>query len=386
MARLPAIGYNDKGHPIYPEPLGYFPNWDDAYQCLINYHASHKTVHDGSIPTAPISLPNDLSTQSFYNTSNIVQAQTFIYYVPHETPSPSPIVDAPLVLPCNSGPTFAEVFEKFWNFKYVDTIDVYDDSSLRCTMAAYKNSKVLHDREFKSIKYDDMQKVLDECPLKYASLEHIKRLFREMYAYAISHDIEIIQDYSRYLKIKKKDDDEKGIPFSLEELEILWKNRELPFVDTILILCYSGFRIEAMVNITVDLSERTFFGGVKTDAAKCRTVPIHSAIFDMVKNRMELDGKVIPNKTAAGYRKDFYATLNVLGIPGTEAKHTPHDCRATFATMLSKAKADPYMIKRLMGHSLSDDVTQDRYISKTIDDFRETIELIKVNPEWLINR
>lgn len=47
-----------------------------------------------------------------------------------------------------------------------------------------------------------------------------------MYAYADANDL-CDKKYSDYVKIKSDDDDEKGVPFENDELEILWKIKKI---------------------------------------------------------------------------------------------------------------------------------------------------------------
>lgn len=74
------------------------------------------------------------------------------------------------------------------------------------------------------------------------------------------------------------------------------------------------------------------------------------------------------------FRIEFKSAIKNIGIATI---HTPHDCRDTFATMLDNAGVKDSIIKRLMGHSLSNDITQDKYIHKDIEELRKAIEMIK---------
>lgn len=107
----------------------------------------------------------------------------------------------------------------------------YSDAAVRSTTAAYKNCKELHTSVFCSLKHSDLQAVVDQCPLKHASLELIISLFHQMYQYALMNDL-CEKDYSAGVKIKKEDDDEKGIPFTMEELTKICLNPAffLPFL------------------------------------------------------------------------------------------------------------------------------------------------------------
>ena len=128
----------------------------------------------------------------------------------------------------------------------------------------------------------------------------------------------------------------------------------------------------------IDLEQKTFKGGIKTDAGKNRIVPIHSKIYDMVKLRYENNcGSFIcddkPIIEAHNYYKHFQDALSMAGII---SEHTPHDCRHTFATMLDNAGANATSVKRLMGHASGGDVTEKVYTHKSIEQLRKAIELI----------
>ena len=55
--------------------------------------------------------------------------------------------------------------------------------------------------------------------------------------------------------------------------------------------------------------------------------------------------------------------------------HTAHDCRHTFATLLSNAEIDKEIIIKLTGHS-SYKITSVKYIHKTLKNYRDAINKI----------
>lgn len=235
--------------------------------------------------------------------------------------------------------------------------------------AAFRNCAALHDRVFADLKYPDLQKVVDDCPLKHSSLELIVSLMRQMYEYALIYEI-VDKDYSSAVKIKIQDDDEHGEPFTQNDLSILWKNKQNPVVEMLLIMCYSGYRITAYKTLKVDLKEKYFQGGVKTVSGKNRIVPIHSAVLPLVKNRLKVQGCLIRNVSA--FRTDMYSTLEELGIK----KHTPHDCRHTFSALCEKYGVNENDRKRMMGHSFGSDITNGIYGHRTTEELRTEIEKI----------
>ncbi len=242
------------------------------------------------------------------------------------------------------------------------------------TKAAFKNCSALHNKKFKELRKYDLQSVIDLCPLKHASLELIVTLFKQMYKFAKENDI-TDKNYSEFVQINIPDDDESGEPFTQEELDILWKNKDNETVQFILVMIYSGFRIKAFETIEINNKEKYFKGGVKTRAGKGRIVPIHTSILPYALN-------FVPGAFKAGYfrLKSFYPVLEQLGINITASgkKHTPHDCRHTFSWLCDRYKVDELSKHLLMGHSLGNDVEKSVYGHRTIDELRVEINKIQI--------
>ena len=134
-------------------------------------------------------------------------------------------------------------------------------------------------------------------------------------------------------------------------------------------MIYSGLRISEYETAEINLKEGYFFGGVKTKAGKNRYVPIHPAIMSLIKqNPKRLNG------TSYTFRLAMYETLEQLGIE----KHTPHDCRHTFAMLCDENGIKETDKKFIMGHAFQD-VSNAVYGHRTLGYLKEQIELIKVN-------
>ena len=252
-------------------------------------------------------------------------------------------------------------------------------------IAAYKKCHALHSMAMWDIRAQDMQAILDQAELSHAMLEHIRNLFRQMYKYAVQYEL-VAKDYSQYTRITKEDDDTQGVPFTMDELRMLWEHRDSPFVDTVLIYCYSGWRINELARMPLDgisLEERTFTGGLKNRYSRNRTVPIHPAVYDMVRRR--LDGRfnslIYHDGTRTiseqRYRESFNAALQACGI---RTEHTPHDCRHTFNMLLDNAGVDRVARYKLMGHK-GQDINENVYTHKDLGQLREAVESIKTGYE-----
>lgn len=270
------------------------------------------------------------------------------------------------------GKTFAEVYKDFYAYKY-DRPESrkYSKSAKEATAAGYYHSSALYDKPFASINTVDMQTVIDKCDQGYSTLQRIKSLYNQMYTYAMMIDL-TDKDYSAYVRVNKPDDNQPGVPFMEDELAKLWANQDDETVEMLLIMCYSGYRIEAYHDLQVHLDEMYFLGGVKTAAGKDRVVPIHSAIQHLVRWRLDRDGGLLLTKNDT-FRQHMYRVLDHLGIE----KHTPHDCRKTFSTLCERYDVRENDRKRMMGHKFKGDITNDRYSYRTVDELRTEIEKIK---------
>lgn len=269
------------------------------------------------------------------------------------------------------GPTFAEVYQRYYDDKF-NGAKQFSYRSEQAAKIAFRNSSVLHDREFASITYPELQAVLDNCPLKHASLELIKSLFRGMYKYAEKYEL-VEKDQSKHLEIRIPDDDEHGVSFTDEEIARLWHHKADTDAQMILVMIYSGFRISAYESLKTALAPDWYFqGGIKTKAGKDRIVPIHSAIRDIVAGLIANQGIVVFPSRTMGYHMKKY--LPAIGIA---TDHTPHDCRHTFSYLCEKYDVPENDRRRLLGHAFAD-VTNGVYGHRTIEQLRESIEKIKV--------
>lgn len=282
--------------------------------------------------------------------------------------------------------TFKEVYQMWYDWKYINSAKTYSRSSIDCTTGAFKKCSSLHDKKIIEIRTGDMQKILDDHTVSHAYMEHIANLLHQVFKYAAEYDI-IRKDYSQYIRITKVEDDEAGVPFTHEEILQLWQNADkVHYADTILILIYTGWRISELLKMRtadVDIVKWIMTGGIKTESGKNRIVPIHSAIQPMILHYYKPESSyfingTVPNKamTKTFYYKLFKTAISECGI---SSKHTPHDCRHTFTSLLDSAGAKDVCIDRLVGHT-SKTLTKRTYTHKDIDDLRSAVELIKIPP------
>lgn len=272
--------------------------------------------------------------------------------------------------------TFAEVFQK-WSAKKFDKIS---QSNINGYKAAFKLAEALHEMKFVDIKTENLQDVIDECEKGHGTLRKIKVLFNQLFKYALEKDV-INKDYSTFVELPEDESESTRAPFTLEEINKLWENiNRMDFIDTILIMIYTGLRPGELLLIKtadVDIENRTMRGGIKTKAAKNRIIPINNKILPLVKNRASKGYEYFVYNHEGNQMRywNFYDEKWKKIMEQLEMEHKPHDCRHTFATLMDNAGANKLAIKRIMGHA-SQDITDRVYTHKDIDQLIAAVDLI----------
>lgn len=249
--------------------------------------------------------------------------------------------------------------------------------------SVYKNHLiVLKNKKILEIRKKDVQDVIKNSKLKHTGRGYIKNIFQRLVEYSID-ELELSINKNIYdLDIGKKEKSEKHFPFNDNEINIIKeKANSNSIAKLIMIYLYTGLRPSELLNIEtkkVFLEEDYMIGGEKTEAGTDRIIPIHSKIKLFIEELYNSSKKyLIINETTNNkmsydtYQKRFDLLMKELNLT-----HTPHDTRHTFATKCSLIGITDVNIKRLMGHSLSNDVTNNVYIHKTIETLKKEIEKI----------
>lgn len=356
----PVKEFDDNGNAVSRKAICYVDSWLKGFAVLTAYHAGNYTP----------GMERGLEGANTASVDGVLRAILSDYNQMARADKMEP----------QKGKTFEEVYKEFYSWKYEQNKSrKYSESSINSTKAAFGNCSALHDRIFSDLRHNDLQKVLDSCRLKHSSLELIKTLLRQMYAYAEIQEI-VDKDYSAHIRINKPDDDEHGVPFSDADLKKLWDDKANPVAEMLLIMCYSGFRIGEYRNLAVDMKDWYFQGGSKTAAGKNRIVPIHTGIRNLVQRRIKRDGKLLSD-TTNGFRRSMKSYLASHSME----MHTPHDCRHTFSALCERYGVAENDRKRMLGHALGD-VTNGVYGHRTVEDLRGEIEKIKICCQSVANR
>ena len=205
------------------------------------------------------------------------------------------------------------------------------------------------------IKADHLQKCVDLCDKGRGTKKNMKTLALLMYKYAIKNDI-AEKNYAEHIYVGKEQHNEKPF-FSADEIKkIASAVGIVQNADTVLILIYTGFRINEFLNLkgsSYDPIEKTLTGGSKTEAGKDRVVTLSPKIESLVSALVTSDDAYLIRHNGGHcsdkiYRNDYYyPALKEIGVRPLP----PHSCRHTFATLMKGVEAPATDKLKLIGHS-----------------------------------
>lgn len=343
------VGKTPQGRPICKplKPESYFETYNDAYAALVEYNRN------------PYDLNLDITIEQLYERWSAEHFKSV-------------------------GESAATTINSAWKYCH----DLY---SMKVSTVRARHIKGCIENAYVMIKNEKRM-------ASAGTKSRIKALFNSMFDYAVEYEI-ADKNYARTFSLSDKVQKEaetarrKHFSYTDDEMKKLWDHvDDMPYVDVILIQCYSGWRPQELCLIKradVDLENWVIVSGMKTDAGKDRPVPIHSKIKELVKRRYEesetmgseyliniTDRKKLYGKTNMTYYNllDIYDDLKVkLGL---NPDHRPHDGRVFFVTKAKKAKVDEYAIKYIVGHTIND-ITEKVYTERDVSWLREEIEKIK---------
>ena len=273
--------------------------------------------------------------------------------------------------------TLKEILDRFMKNKK----DMVEKSSLKSYKVWYNCLKPLYNKKMRDIRTLELQNFINSLSyLSTGTLKNLKSFIRMLFKDAMEMDI-ITKDYSEFIKLPRHKPKIERKVFTDEEIALLWENvNELEYADVILILIYTGMRINELLKLpkeNVNLEENIIIGGSKTEAGKNRIIPIHPKIIPLVIKRMENKTEyLIPNRRKSNYyeynnfrTKEFMAIMKQLGM-----EHTIHDTRHTFATMISDVSDNESAITGIIGHT-NINMTK-KYTHTSIEKMRKEMEKI----------
>lgn len=248
----------------------------------------------------------------------------------------------------------------------------YDAAILKCSP--------IHGKKMDCIKFQDVQDIADSISdMSNSTVSNVRTVLFETFDLARKQkyinenfigDIDFI-----YKTSHKKIHD----TFSRDEVDLLWKHSGDGSIQIILIMVYTGMRIEELLSMkteNVHPEERYMIGGVKTSAGINRIIPIAQKILPFIQNLYDSRKPYLLTHDSKRYsRADFMKAfwepaMNLLGM-----NHLPHDTRYACATMMDRANVNENSKKTILGHS-KEGVTNKIYVEKDLQDLLTAIDMI----------
>ncbi len=268
--------------------------------------------------------------------------------------------------------TLAELYEKWSEEKYKEI----SASAVRTYKSAYSYCTPIKEIRLTDIRTPHLQDIVDNADVGVTTRARIQSLFRLMFKYAMKYDF-IKKDYSEYVKRPKVSVENERVPFSDEEITKLWNISDNHFAKITLIMIYTGWRPSELCLMTfdngIDLLSKTMQGGMKTEAGKDRVVPFCDKIYPFAEEMHRKGFSCITsdeNGKPLNYNQLYNRLTDFFEEQGF--KHIPYECRHTFATLLDNKNINNKIKKLLLGHS-SNDVTENVYTHKTLEQLREAV-------------
>lgn len=286
----------------------------------------------------------------------------------------------------------------FWNcYKASDRFVNNSRDQRNCDIAAWKYCESLvGEKLMRDMKTNDWQECVDKARdmgRSKSTISKIRNLASKLCQEAMKDDI-ISRNYAELLSGGGKEVKERDI-FTEKEIALLKEHDSDYQARFILILIYTGMRINELLNVTYsDIHDGYIIGGEKTEAGRGRIIPILPEIADYIDlfrsdvAESDTDGsdeedtgseKYLINKdgnkvsVTAARNTWFYAYLVSLGILtkeetdiGNTPRLSPHCTRKTFATMAWQAGVDKSALTRVIGHT-DYEITDKVYIKAQAD-------------------
>ncbi|WP_294000201.1 site-specific integrase [uncultured Megasphaera sp.] len=211
---------------------------------------------------------------------------------------------------------------------------------------------------------DDVRKVAG-----YSTQKKCRVLMSQLYQFAIKRET-ATTNYSRYVEIDRHHVVYKKRPFTIREINRLWKQADDDTIQDVLILIYTGLRIGEYLALQpqdIKIRERYIDIRHSKTQAGVRKVPISKRILPFLIARKRR-GIICQDDSYDAFRRRWDKMMKRLSM-----HHTPHECRHTLASLLDSAGVNDTVVKMILGHARRG-VTKAIYTHKTLRELRKAVD------------
>lgn len=273
--------------------------------------------------------------------------------------------------------TFYEIYEKLME----QDIEKLTPKSINSKKSLIKFYEPIYKIPIKDIRLATLQNLFDSNKTySYGTLNLKKSLCIQIFDYALKREL-VEKNYGELIEINKKN--EKIVIrkiFTNEEINKLWELSGIQDVDIILTMIYTGLRVNELLTLKIEdinLENRYCKTGSKTEAGKNRLIPFNYRILPIItkyispeKTYLFQTVRGLDIKYANWRTTKFIPLMKKLGM-----EHTIHDCRHTFASLLSNVDANKVSIAKIIGHS-NYGMTEKVYTHKDIEELKKAVDKI----------
>lgn len=245
-------------------------------------------------------------------------------------------------------------------------------SRLKNIKSQYSNFKAIGSKNIVDLTPVILQDFLNNIEKSSATKLACKSLLKGIYRQAMKMQI-VSEDYTALIEVGKHEKVLERVIFTKDEIDYLWENASNFVAQQLLILIYSGMRINEYLGLELEdynQDEHTLRTGSKTEAGRNRLIPVHSRVRYFLLDILRQGKNKVVYTTFTYHMNRF-----IKASKGKLQKHRVHDTRHTFASMLNTLGANEVAVTKIIGHS-DISTTNKIYTHKDIEELKNTIELI----------
>ncbi len=272
--------------------------------------------------------------------------------------------------------TFGEIYD-IWSEKHFAKVS---KSTMENYKSAFRYCASIANKPIRNIRQAELQAILDECGMSGSTKANIKVVMNFVFTFALQNDY-INKNYVDFVTFENTDPTIDRIPFSDTEIRYLWEHSERFEIRILLILLYTGMRVNELLQMPHDcchLPEKYLDIQKAKNKASIRKVPIHSRILPFLEAFYDKNGKnLIVNDSGCAVLYNNFVSRQLPKInQELQSSHRMHDTRHTFITNAKRYDMDYMITKKIVGHA-PDDITERIYTHITLADMAAELEKYK---------
>lgn len=230
------------------------------------------------------------------------------------------------------------------------------------------------------LKLQVFQEFFDNLNSSTGTAKGIKAVLNMIFNYAVKNDY-IVKNPVSFVELKKHKKVFDKKVFTDDEINKLWDNLKKPFVDSILILIYTGMRVSEMLdlkidNINLESEPKTIYIDKSKTASGIRYIPISYKILPLITKNLIVNKEYLITLKEEKLNYGKYKYIFKKLMKDLSLDHTIHECRHTTATLLSNAGANPISIAKIMGHTDYNNMTAKVYTHKDSSELNKAMSLL----------